>query len=131
MFPPGEAALTRIGKSDQKGQGKEPSDPVLRAKYLDYCSARVADLLLRLTPDEMYVLAQDAARDLEGDAPLSYTEIVRLATDRISTKLALPDFHRWVMDYRADPDSFEKELLGLWETETPRGTGNDSGGLEG
>jgi hypothetical protein len=99
---------------------------VLRAKYLDYCSARVADLLLRLTPDEMYVLAQDAARELEGrgDGPLSYTEIVRLATDRISRKLDLPDFPRWVVEYRADPESFEKELLGLWETDPGK---NDSG----
>jgi hypothetical protein len=119
VFPRGEALLARQRQADSEAHGEEPADPVLRAKYLDYCSARVADLLLRLTADEMYVLAQDAARELEGERgePLSYTEIVRLATDRISKKLALPDFQRWVVEYLADPESFEKELLGLWETD--------------
>ena len=48
--------------------GTEPEE-VLRAKYLDYCSAQVAEILLLLSPDEMYVLAQDAAQDsgLAGD----------------------------------------------------------------
>jgi hypothetical protein len=121
VFPSGEATLTQSRNSESEVPAEEPSDPVLWAKYLDYCSARVAELLLRFTPDEMYVLAQDAARELEGDAPLSYTDIVRLATDRISRKLALPDFHRWVQDYRSDPETIERELLGLWETETPPG----------
>lgn len=119
MFPRGEATLTRPGKTDPEVPLQEPSEPVLRAKYLDYCSARVADLLLRLTADEMYVLARDAAGELEdqGNEPLSYTDIVRLATDRISRKLALPDYHQWATEYRANPESFEKELLGLWETD--------------
>ncbi|HEY8467998.1 MAG TPA: hypothetical protein VIL18_00080 [Longimicrobiales bacterium] len=36
----------------------EPADErILRAKYLDWCSAQVADRFLRLTPDEIYELA--------------------------------------------------------------------------
>jgi len=36
-----------------------PADPsILRGKYLDWCSARVAERFLRLTPDEIYQLAQ-------------------------------------------------------------------------
>lgn len=105
-------------KSAPREESGEASDRVLRAKYLDYCSAKVADLLLRLTPDEMYLLAQDAARELESDEePLSYTEIVRLSTDRISRKLAIPDFPAWLQQYRRDPQRFENELLGLWEAE--------------
>lgn len=30
---------------------------LLRAKYLDWCSARIAERLLALSPDEIYVLA--------------------------------------------------------------------------
>lgn len=39
----------------------EPADEkILRAKYLDWCSAQVADRFLRLTPDEIYQLAHRA-----------------------------------------------------------------------
>jgi hypothetical protein len=42
----------------------DPADErVLRAKYFDWCSARVADRFLRLSPDEIYELAQQASRD--------------------------------------------------------------------
>jgi len=111
--------LKRSGGSDAEEALVELSEPVLRAKYLDYCSARVADLLLRLTADEMYLLAQEAAGELdEADGEsLSYTEIVRLATDRIARKLSLPDFRSWVHAYRSAPETFERELLGLWESD--------------
>ena len=48
------------GAPPPKPRENEPEE-VLRAKYLDYCSAQVADILLLLSPDEMFVLAQDAA----------------------------------------------------------------------
>lgn len=115
-----QASEARLARSSGAGSAAEDGsvDPVLRAKYLDYCSARVADLLLQLTPDEMYVLAQDAAEELDPDQGLSYSEIVRLATDRISRKLSLPDFHSWVRAYLAHPEAFDREMLGLWETDT-------------
>ena len=34
----------------------------MRAKYLDWCSARVADSFLALTPDEIYQLAEAATQ---------------------------------------------------------------------
>jgi hypothetical protein len=97
----------------------EPTETVLRAKYLDYCSARVAEVLLHLSPDEMYLLAQDAAREagrVDAD-PLRYDEMVRLATGRLSAGLALPSFEEWAEAYRQDPARFERELLGLWKSE--------------
>jgi hypothetical protein len=105
------------------------SEAVLRAKYLDYCSARVADVLLGLSPDEMYLLAQDAARDAgRGDVdPLSYDEMVRLATQRLSDRLVLPPFEEWVEAYRANPSAIERELLGLWRSGLEEGGGPDSG----
>lgn len=99
-------------------EGTEPEE-VLRAKYLDYCSAQVADILLLLSPDEMYVLAQDAAQDsgLAGD--LGYEGMVKLATERVSEKLALPPFDIWVEAYRANPERYEQYLMGLWESDLP------------
>jgi hypothetical protein len=90
---------------------------VLKAKYLDYCSAQVADILLLLTPDEMFVLAQEAARDAGMSGDLGYQEIVDLATGRVSRKLALPPFDVWVQDYLADPRRYDEYLMGLWESE--------------
>lgn len=38
--------------------GPNNSDRILRAKYLDWCSARLAESFLALTPDEIYQLAE-------------------------------------------------------------------------
>jgi hypothetical protein len=116
---PREAELKDPERSASSAEERGSSDPLLRAKYLDYCSARVADLLLQLTADEMYLLAQDAAREIESktEGTLSYTEIVQLATGRISRKLAIPDFDTWLEEYRKDPHRYEKEMLGLWESD--------------
>jgi hypothetical protein len=102
------------------------SEAVLRAKYLDYCSAQVADILLLLSPDEMFVLAQDAAREAGVGPDLSYDQIVDLATGRVSQKLALPDFEDWVREYQADPERFEEELIGLWKSDPSGRRSRDS-----
>ncbi|HSW31393.1 MAG TPA: hypothetical protein VLH75_18040 [Longimicrobiales bacterium] len=91
---------------------------VLRAKYLDYCSAQLADLLLYLSPDEIYLLAQRAHREKGGGGDLSYVEMVHLATDWLSAKVHLPPFEVWRDDYVEHPDRYEEYLLGLWEVET-------------
>ncbi len=101
------------GSQDLKGKGTE-SEAVLRAKYLDFCSAQVADILLLLTPDEMFTLAQDAAGE---SSEVTYDDIVRLATARISQKLALPPFESWCEEYLESPEKFEHEFLGLWEVD--------------
>jgi len=106
------------GSPPPETKGKE-SEAVLRAKYLDYCSAQVADILLLLSPDEMFVLAQDAAREAGVALDLSYDQIVELATGRVSRKLALPDFETWVREYEEDPERFEQLLMGLWESDDP------------
>lgn len=110
--------MTKPGKAVPHERSSGSDDLVLRAKYLDYCSARVADVLLRLSPDEMFLLAEEAARESgrRGDTPPSYDEIVRLATERISRTLTLPEYESWIREYRADPERFEREMLGLWES---------------
>ena len=94
----------------------EPKE-ILRAKYFDYCSAQVADILLLLTPDEMFVLAQDASREAGGSGEFGYEQIVTLATERVSRKLALPSFDAWALDYQENPDRYDQYLMGFWESE--------------
>ncbi len=109
--------MSEAGGAPSSGRPGSESEEVLRAKYLDYCSAQVADILLLLSPDEIYVLAQDAAREARSPEDLSYEEIVRLATRRISSKMVLPPYDVWVEDYRAHPDYYDRYLMGFWESE--------------
>ena len=102
---------------DADQQGSEEPLEVLRAKYLDYCSAQVADLLLYLSPDEIYLLAQRAYREEGGEEELTYVEMVRIATDWMSHKMSLPPFDVWLVDYRAHPERYEEYFMGLWESE--------------
>ena len=95
------------------------AEEILRAKYLEYCSAQIADLLLYLSPDEIYLLAEKASR--EGgrlEAPeRTYSNLVRSATHWLSTRVALPPFEIWLDDYRAHQDRYESYLMGLWESD--------------
>lgn len=98
---------------------RQDEDPVLRAKYRDYCSARVADALLALSPDEVYTLAQSEARATGQVPPESFSDRVSLATGKIRERLNLPEFEEWVRLYRKDPEAFEPFLMGFWESEEP------------
>ncbi|MDH3223641.1 MAG: hypothetical protein OEO23_07985 [Gemmatimonadota bacterium] len=113
----GESDLPR-GVRSSKDPAVQDDSRVLRAKYRDYCSARVADVLLSLSPDEIYIIAEAEARKLnEGQTPDSYTEAVEFATRRVRHQLNLPDFSAWADAYRTEPGRFDPLLLGLWETE--------------
>ena len=101
------------------GQRGSEAEEIIRAKYHDYCSAQVADILLLLTPDEMFVLAQDAARESGKTGELGFEEIVTLATEHVFQKLPLPPFGIWANDYRDNPDRYDQYLMGLWESEFP------------
>lgn len=90
----------------------------MRAKYLDYCSAQVAEVLLALSPDEIFVMAGGEELAEESAADLSYDDMVRMATERISERLVLPSFEAWSEDYRSDPQQFEDYLIGLWRGES-------------
>ena len=74
------------------GEGKKGSEEplqVLRAKYHDYCSAQVADLLVLMSPDEIYLLAHRAYREEGGEGDISYVEMMRVATDWLGRRIAL------------------------------------------
>ena len=92
-------------------------EPVLRAKYRDYCSARVADAILALTPEEIYTLAEAGARSAGEAAPSTYDQAIRLATGTIRDRLELPDFEDWAPQYAANPERFDPYLMGFWQEE--------------
>jgi hypothetical protein len=114
----------------RKGSASDPADPgqerVLRAKYLDWCSARVADHFLALSPDEIFELAERAA-ETDGkvgshplsaswsEDPSSYRAVVERVTGVLADQLDLPTFEAWLELYRSDPAGVESELLGFWK----------------
>lgn len=97
-----------------------PANQVLRAKYLEYCSAQLADLLLYLSPDEIYLLAERAGRlsGTDESGPDSYGGMVARATGWLASRVALPPFDVWLDDYRRHPERYEAYLMGLWEADT-------------
>ena len=69
------------------------NETMLRTKYLDYCSAQVAEHLLSLSPDEIYLLAEATHRrdGAPGDGAPSYDRMVQMATEGIIRRLELPE----------------------------------------
>jgi hypothetical protein len=119
----------------------EADEEVLRAKYLDWCSARLADRFLALSPDEIYELAERASHGREdtlvasgasgadaqlpmrsrsrAEAAVKEPENFRNLIARVTEVLAetLPTFETWLEGYRTDPARYEEELLGFWREE--------------
>lgn len=99
----------------------------MRAKYLDWCSAQVADYFVALTPEEIFDLAERAGREdpVLPPRPLSssgggldlttYREMVERVTGVLAEQLSLPDFDAWLELYRRDPAAVEARLLGFWK----------------
>jgi hypothetical protein len=128
----------------------------LRAKYLDWCSARLAERFLDLSPEEIYELAQPAGGAegvaTEGRSVLphptddSYRQLVERVTEALLVRVPLPSFEQWAEAYAEDPARFDAELLGLWKeavesesvegesaggTDAPHPASPGSGGAEG
>lgn len=103
------------GATHGGGPSEEPEE-LLRAKYLDYCSAQLAGILLLLSPDRIYQVAQRGASSEGLDVTsLAYDELVQVATREISRVIPLPPFRVWVEDYKRNPEIYDEHLLGLWE----------------
>ncbi|MEX2466108.1 MAG: hypothetical protein WD995_04315 [Gemmatimonadota bacterium] len=102
---------------DAGERGLDEPLEVLRAKYLDYCSAQIADLLVYLSADEIYLIAHRAQAEGGGETSLGYAEMVRVATGWLARRVALPPFEVWVEDYEAHPRRYEEYLMGLWKSE--------------
>jgi len=98
-------------------ENRDRAERVLRAKYLDYCSSRIAGHLVLLSPDEIYVLAQEAQRVGGGSGEPSYEQMVRIATGGVAQRLTLLPFKQWADEYKRDPARYDDQLMGLWESE--------------
>lgn len=112
--------VRRTGKGESPGpRGSESDldDEVLRAKYLDYCSARICDVFMGLDAEQVFELAK-AAEQKAGAAQgtLSFREIASVLVDQLYEDMALPDFNAWAADYRKDPEAYDPYLLGLWKS---------------
>ena len=95
----------------------------LRAKYLDWCSARIAERFLDLGPEEIYDLAHPEGES-EPDAPPpslpaptdeGYRALVQRVTEALLGRMALPTFEQWSEAYRDSPERFDGEMLGFWK----------------
>lgn len=91
-------------------------DPVLRAKYIDFCSAHLTEVFLSLSDDRIYELVEEAAVDAQlSVGSLGFTAMVRLLTHKLRKNIPLPDFTTWSQDYQANPERYDPYLLGLWK----------------
>jgi hypothetical protein len=92
-------------------------DQVLRAKYLDYCSARISEVFLSLTDERIYELMEQAATEAELTVgSLSFQEMMKLVTRKLHESIPLPDLETWAVEYEAEPDKYDPFLLGLWKS---------------
>lgn len=116
---------------------RDAGRPELLAKYHDWCSARIADQFLSLSPERVYELAQDAPevppRRQDAGDEASYRALVRRVTEALLEEMDLPDFEEWREAYQADPGRYDGELFGFWRREFPGGepAGGGEGGPEG
>lgn len=93
-----------------------PPDAELRAKYLEYCSARISEVFLSLSDERTYQLLEEAASEAGVDVgSLSFQSKMRLVTRKLRASVPLPDFESWAAEYREHPERFEPLLLGLWK----------------
>lgn len=85
---------------------------MLRAKYFDWCSARIAERFVHLSVQEIYALADSAAASEEEDR--SFQLIMDRATAVLASSTVLPSLEEWVAAYTADPASYDADLIGFW-----------------
>jgi hypothetical protein len=123
--------VSQYSDENPLGNSAEPRqevDPVLRAKYLDYCSARISEVFLSLSDEHAYELMEEAA--LEADVSvgsLSFQTMMRLVTQKLQRSVPLPDLESWIVEYEREPERYDPYLLGLWQTQeaVPEKQGED------
>lgn len=99
--------------------------PILRDKYLDFCSAQIAEIFLSLSDERIYELVQEAAREQDlSPGSLGFDDMVKLVTNKLHESVPLPDLDTWIEDYTANPEHYEHLLLGLWN-EADAGEGKE------
>lgn len=102
-----------------EGAGRDAHvDPILQAKYLDYCSACISEVFLSLTDEHTYQIMEEAAREAKlAVGALSFQSMMQLVTRKLRRNVPLPDLEAWAEDYTRHPERYDPYLLGLWESE--------------
>ncbi len=110
------ARRTGKGEPPKSRKANADSEEVLRAKYLDYCSARVCDVFMELEEERVFELAR-AAEERAGVplGALSLKDLTSLLVEQLLGDMALPDFENWAEEYREHPEEYDPYLLGLWK----------------
>lgn len=113
------ARRTGEGEPRRTRKNADPAE-VLRAKYLDYCSARVCDVFMELEEERVFELARAAEKraGVEQGA-LNFKDLATLLVEQLLGDLSLPDFDSWAKKYREAPEQYDPYLLGLWKTSVP------------
>jgi hypothetical protein len=87
----------------------------------------VADHFLALSPEEIFELAERAAREDQRSLGRSLSasgeagglselrSLVELVTGVLADQLELPDFEAWLVLYEQNPAAVEERLLGFWK----------------
>lgn len=124
---------------------EQGGDRTQRAKYLDWCSARLAERFLDLSPEEIYELARpesgggvavaEAAGERVALPPATdegYRALVQRVTESLLERTPLPTYEQWSAAYEEAPERFEAELLGFWkEVAEASGDGEPGGPASG
>ncbi|MDH3734776.1 MAG: hypothetical protein OEU54_14710 [Gemmatimonadota bacterium] len=109
------------GSTGQADEGA--NEAVLRAKYADFCSAQLTEVFLALSDERVYELVEEEARQQGlGKGDLGFRSMVKLATKRLRENVPLPDYESWKREYQAEPERYERYMMGLWR---PASDGND------
>jgi hypothetical protein len=110
---------------------EEAGERTLRAKYLDWCSARVAERFLDLSSEEIWALAHpergessDPTEGLPAPTDESYRVLVQRATEALLGQMSLPSYEEWRVEYERSPAHYDAEMLGFWRDPS----GGDRGG---
>lgn len=113
--------------ADRTARGENGASRALRAKYLDFCSARLSEIFLSLSDERIYDLMEEAARDSGlNPADLGFGRMVRLATEKLWHSVPLPDFESWSEEYREHPERYDPYLLGFTEEHRAEAAGEDA-----
>lgn len=102
-------------KRDQP-DAEPPSESEVRAKYLEYCSARISEVFLSLSDERTYQLLEEATSEAGLDlASLGFQEKMRIVSAKLRDSIPLPAFVEWAAEYREHPERFEPIFIGLWK----------------
>ena len=81
-------------------------------------------MFLSLSEERIYRLVEEAAREANLQVgTLNFQTMVRLVTQKLEESVPLPDLETWAREYTADPERFDKHLLGLWKDLVKADTG--------